>query len=598
MTVTPHVPIAPHLDPAELVRQAEQAFDGVMLIDQLVAATDDRALFVAWDIVLKRRVALRVHLRPDTKGRTWFERESELLASLDHPAIRVVFAAGRRGTWVYRMSKWIEGESLLDTVARGPRPIPSIIKLARDLLGAMDYAHAKRIVLRRVVPTSVMIDLNDRAVITDLRFANPCLDVAAPDTDPASQPFLAPEVRGGRPGEPAGDQYAAAALLYFAITGRPPALEPEQTVKPRELRPACPQVLERIVLRGLQRDAGKRYHTAHEMGDDLLSDLGDFELQATVSPPGGSATPEDARAWEKRLRRALGDDYELLRELGRGGFGRVFLVRDLALEREVALKVLHPVLTSDPAVVERFRREAMLAAQLAHPHIVSIYDIGGRAGLLWYTMAYVPGVSLATLVKSQGAMPVDRVVRLLRESLSALRHAHACGVIHRDLKPENILIQEGEGSVRITDFGLAMAFGGPGRYGGASSHSGTPEFAAPEQLLGERVDHRVDFYALACSAYFALTGRSPFGGGTVEAIIARQTVGGLPHLRDVRPDVSEALWAVLARAAARTPPKRFATAEAFWAALDDAVRPWWRRPARRLLSPLLGPLRPRTKENP
>ncbi|HXV87155.1 MAG TPA: serine/threonine-protein kinase, partial [Gemmatimonadales bacterium] len=195
-----------------------------------------------------------------------------------------------------------------------------------------------------------------------------------------------------------------------------------------------------------------------------------------------------------------------------------------------------------------------------------------------------------------GAVPLDRVVRLLRESLSALRHAHACGVIHRDLKPENILIQEGEGSVRITDFGLAMAFGGPGRFGGASSHSGTPEFAAPEQLLGERVDHRVDFYALACSAYYGLTGRSPFGGGTVEAVIARQTAGGLPDLRDIRPDVPEALMKVLARAAARTPAERFATAEAFWAALDDAVRPWWRRPARRLLSPLLGPLRPRAKE--
>lgn len=598
MTALPHVPIAPHLDPAELRRLAQEAFEGSLLIDELVAATDERALFVVWDSILKRRVALRVHLRPDTQGRTWFERESELLASLDHPAIRAVFAAGRRGTWVYRLSKWIEGESLQDTAARGPRPIPAILKLARDLLGALDYAHAKRIVLRRVVPTTVLIDLNDRAVITDLRFANSCLDVAAPDADPASQPFLAPEVRGGRPGEPAGDLYTAAALLYFAVTGRPPDLEPEQIVPPRTIRPACPQVLERIVLRGLQRDPGKRYHTAHEMGDDLLSDLGDFELQATVSPPGGAASPEDARAWEKRLRRALGDDYELLRELGRGGFGRVFLVRDLALEREVALKVLHPVLTSDPALVERFRREAMLAAQLAHPHIVSIYDIGGRAGLLWYTMAYVPGVSLAALVKTHGAVPVERMIRMLRESLSALQHAHAGGVIHRDLKPENILIQEGDGSVRITDFGLAMAFAGPGRYGGASSHSGTPEFAAPEQLLGERVDHRVDFYALACSAFFALTGRSPFGDGTVEAIIARQTVGGLPNLRDVRPDVSESVMAVLARAAARTPSERFATAESFWAALDDAERPWWRRPARRLLSPLLGPLRPHVKETP
>jgi serine/threonine-protein kinase len=203
-------------------------------------------------------------------------------------------------------------------------------------------------------------------------------------------------------------------------------------------------------------------------------------------------------------------------------------------------------------------------------------------------MAYVPGVSLAALVKSQGPLDVERVVRILLESLSALDHAHARGVIHRDLKPENILIQEGTGSVRITDFGLAMAFAGPGRYGGASSHSGTPEFAAPEQLLGERVDIRVDFYALACSAFFALAGRSPFGGGTVEAVLARQTVGGLPDLEGSRPDVPEALTKALRRAAARVPTERFPSAGPFATAVVDAGRPWWRRPASRLLAPFLG----------
>jgi serine/threonine-protein kinase len=181
---------------------------------------------------------------------------------------------------------------------------------------------------------------------------------------------------------------------------------------------------------------------------------------------------------------------------------------------------------------------------------------------------------------------VDRVVRVLLESLTALEHAHGRGVIHRDLKPENVLIQEGSGSVRMTDFGLAMALTGPGRYGGASSHSGTPEFAAPEQLLGERVDARVDFYALACSAFFALAGRSPFGGGTVEAIIARQTVSGMPDLRATRPDVPEALMHALSRATARAPEDRFTSAASFAAAVQDAVRPWWRRPVGRLLPSL------------
>ncbi len=572
-----HMLIAPEINPVELFQQAEVLFEGEYAPERLVQAADERALFLARDLVLKRRVALRAHLVPDTRGRAWFERETEVLAALDHPTVRPVYGAGYRGHWAFRVSKWIEGESLREAAERGPRPIPAVLQLARDLLSLLEYAHAQRLVLRRIVPSSIMLDLNDHAIVTDLRWANPCLDVAVPDADPRSQPFLAPEVRRGETAEPASDLYTAGALLYFAVTGREPAIDPEALMPPSSLREACPKALERIILRAVKSNPRDRYFTASEMGDDLLSDLGDYELQGTVSAPRGVWT-EDARAWEKRLRRALGDEYELLRELGTGGFGRVYLVRDLELEREEALKVLHPFLTSDPAVVERFRREAQLAAQLNHPHIVSIYDTGGRAGLSWYTMAYVDGVSLASLVKSEGPQPLGRVVRWLRQALSALQHAHAQGVVHRDLKPENVLIEKADGSVRITDFGLALAFQGQARYGGASSHSGTPEFAAPEQLLGEPVDHRADLYAVSTVAFFALTGVPPFGGGSIQSIVARQTLGHLPDVKAFRDDVSDPLLEVLAKGAARSPGDRFASATEYAAALYRSLQPWWARP--------------------
>src|SRR3989442_3431940 len=124
------------------------------------------------------------------------------------------------------------------------------------------------------------------------------------------------------------------------------------------------------------------------------------------------------------LSRSLADDYELLAELGTGGFGRVYRVRDLELERMVALKVLHPNLTEDPAVVERFRREAQLAARLDHPNIVKIYEIGGRGGLVWYTIELVDGPKLAPFVSRQGPPALGYVVPLLREALSAPAHAH------------------------------------------------------------------------------------------------------------------------------------------------------------------------------
>src|SRR5881628_2589057 len=183
--------------------------------------------------------------------------------------------------------------------------------------------------------------------------------------------------------------------------------------------------------------------------------------------------------------------------------------------------------------MERFRREAQLAGGLRHPSIVSIYDISSRAGLQWYTMELVPGTNLAQLVHKQGPLSVDQTVRLVDQGLSALEHAHALGLVHRDLKPENMLI-EPDGRLRITDFGLALALRGDGRYGGATSRSGTPQFASPEQLLGEKVTPRADLYSLSAVGYFALLGRPPFEGPTTEAILAKQTTNDLPPLHAAR----------------------------------------------------------------
>jgi serine/threonine-protein kinase len=311
-----------------------------------------------------------------------------------------------------------------------------------------------------------------------------------------------------------------------------------------------------------------RYLTAAEMLEDFASDAGSFETAAVAVAPGSVGDPEDNARWEKRLRRALGDDYELLSLMGTGGFGRVYRVRDLQLEREVALKVLQPLLTRDPEVVERFRREAQLAAGLSHPNIVNIYDIGGRSGLLWYTMELINGPSLAQLVEREGPLPLATVLRLLREALSALTHAHGSGLVHRDLKPENMLIDQ-TGSLQITDFGLALAL--RGRYGGATSQSGTPQFASPEQLLGERVDQRSDLYSLAAVAYYALLGTPPFSGLTVEQVLAKQTTNQLPTSRGRRDDVSEALDQVLERALSADVNRRYTSAVEFLQALNLAA---------------------------
>ena len=565
----------PAMIPDETIRRIELALGLRYRLDQTIALSAERHLFRAWDKQLKRSVSLRVNIDPTGGLRPWFFREAEAMARLDHPAIRHVYEAGIMGEVAYRIGNWIEGESLAEALGRGPRSIPSVLILARDLLGAIEHAHANGIIIRRIVPSGVLLSMAGRSIVTDLRFCNMVLPEIPATEHPSGTPFLAPEVRDGKAGDPAADIYTAGAILYLAVTGTTIPEDPTLIVPPRRLRGIVPAALERVILRALKPEPRTRYLTASEMLEDFTSAAGTFET-ATESLPSLSGELAEGPKWEARLRRALGDDYELLAQLGQGGFGRVYRVRDLHLEREVALKVLHPHLTQDAATVERFRREAQLAARLNHPNIVDIYDISGRSGLLWYTMEIVAGPNLAQLIGAEGPMPIDRVLRLLREALAALGHAHSLSLVHRDIKPENMLLEQ-DGSLRITDFGLALALRGAGRFGGATSQSGTPQFASPEQLLGERVDQRTDLYSLAAVACFALTGKAPFPGGTVEQILAKQTTDLIPDLAEECPELGEQLTAVLARALRNDVEARWASAGEFRSAIEEAVQKGLRR---------------------
>jgi serine/threonine-protein kinase len=553
-------------DPRIAFDRTREALGPRYHLERIVASSAERVLFEGRDEVLKRPVSIRINFYVDDAIRAWFMRESEALGRLDDPGILHVYDAGQVGDLAYRVGNWVEGEGLREAVQRGPRPIPMVLALARDLLGALEHAHLNGIIVRTVSPLSVLAGANGRATITDLRYCSYCLPAVPVHAAPPSLVFMAPETRDGSVGDPASDIYAVGAILYFAVTGQEPALDPSRIHPLTELRPTCPRGIERIVLRALQAVPTSRYFTA---------EAGTYD----IAPPaiGGTAVSanEDQARWEQRLRRALGDDYELLELLGTGGFGRVYRVRDLHLERLVALKVLHPWLTRDPSVVERFRREAQLAARLDHPNIVNIYDIGGRSGLIWYAMELVNGPSLAQLVERDGPLPLDRVLRLLREGLSALAHAHGFGLVHRDIKPENLLIA-GDGKLQITDFGLALAL--RGKFGGATSQSGTPQYASPEQLLGERVDQRSDLYSLAAVAYYALLGRPPFPGLTPEQILAKQTTDQLPDATARREDLSEDLEQVLDRALRANVDARYSSAAEFLQAVNRAADAGSREP--------------------
>ena len=276
-----------------------------------------------------------------------------------------------------------------------------------------------------------------------------------------------------------------------------------------------------------------------------------------------------------RLQAAVADRYRIERELGRGGMAIVFLAEDLKHRRLVALKVLEPDL-AHAIGPERFLKEIEIAAQLSHPHILSLHDSGEADGLLYYVMPYVEGESLRGRLDREKQLPLEDATQILEDVADALSHAHSLGVIHRDIKPENIMFQAGHAVV--ADFGIARAVDAAGgdRLTETGLAVGTPFYMSPEQASGTHdLDGRADLYSLACVAYEMLGGEPPFTGPTPQAVMARHSLDPVPSLRTLRSTVPEPTQAAIEKALAKVPADRFATPKAFADALtsETAVAP-------------------------
>jgi eukaryotic-like serine/threonine-protein kinase len=269
------------------------------------------------------------------------------------------------------------------------------------------------------------------------------------------------------------------------------------------------------------------------------------------------------------LRAGLQDRYAFERELGRGGMATVWLARDLRHDRPVALKVLHPDLAATLGP-ERFLREIRLAARLQHPHILSVYDSGETAGRLWFTMPYVEGESLRDRIRRERQLPVADAVRLTREAALALDFAHRRGAVHRDIKPENILLVDGQ--ALVADFGIARALGGTEeRLTETGLVVGTPAYMSPEQAAADKaLDARTDIYSLGIVLYEMLAGETPFTAPTAQAMMARRLLETPRPIREVRETVPEGVAQAVARALAKSPADRFATAAEFARALEES----------------------------
>jgi serine/threonine-protein kinase len=319
------------------------------------------------------------------------------------------------------------------------------------------------------------------------------------------------------------------------------------------------------------------------------------------------ATQLRREAFEARREAEEVGAYTLVRKLGEGGMGEVFLAEHRLLKRPCAVKFVRAEMAADRSAATRFEREVRAVTTLAHPNTVRVYDYG-RAddGSFYYVMEYLDGPTLDRLVRDRGPLPPGRAVYLLRQLCGALAEAHGLGLVHRDLKPSNVLVAKlgGQSDVaKLLDFGLVQdqaTDAGDGKLTRTGTVLGTPAYMCPEQAGGEPVDARGDVYSLGAMAYFVLAGNPPFEGTTVGKLLAAHLTQPPPDLRTTRPDLPVDLAAVVACCLAKSPADRYQTMADLDAALAACgcaggwsarhAADWWAAPA--------FPLRPRPSPTP
>jgi len=299
-----------------------------------------------------------------------------------------------------------------------------------------------------------------------------------------------------------------------------------------------------------------------------------YPLEQNLCPKDGSRLTKLKARPDALLGRVFEGRYEVRTSLGQGGMGTVYRGWQISVDREVAIKVIHPKLASDRIAVKRFLREARLSSRLSQPGIVNVYDFGQTDdGILYLVMELLRGHTLARELQSLVALPVKRVMTIALQLCDALDVAHAQGIIHRDLKPGNIVILDdppGRDLIKVLDFGLAKSL--VSDTSSVVTHSsaiiGTPLYMAPEQIEGKPADQRADLYALGCILYHALSGRPPFVADTVNQVLALHLEGAPEPLSA---NVPPALARTIEQLMQKDPAKRLASAAAARTGIEHAV---------------------------
>lgn len=303
----------------------------------------------------------------------------------------------------------------------------------------------------------------------------------------------------------------------------------------------------------------------------------EYPLSERFCPRDGTAL-RATNAQGDLLGSIIAERYHILKKLGEGGMGTVYLAEHVKMGRKAALKVMNPGMNQDADAIARFNREAANASRLSHPNICGIYDFGETPdGLIYLAMEFIEGVSLSDLIEKSGALTPARAAAIIHQSADALQVAHDVGIVHRDLKPDNIMItkaRDGSDSTKVVDFGIAKASSSDAqKVTKTGLVVGTPEYMSPEQLSGDKLDGRSDIYSLGLVAFNCLTGKLPFPSETAQEAMIMRLTDQPKTLAEMMPDRAwpEQLQAVLDKALTRDANERYASAAEFGRDMARAV---------------------------
>lgn len=517
-------------------------------------------------------VALKV-LKPDySEDREYlrrFIREAQASIELDHPHIVRAYEVGVSGDYYYYSMEYVQGYTVRELLDEQPLPEAKTIEYAIQIASALDYAAEHHLVHRDIKPENIMIDMNSgTAKLCDLGIAKRLdqdFSLTQPGMAVGTPYYISPEQARGNTVDTRSDIYSLGATLYHMVMGEVPFDGDSATQillqhVTAEVPMACQkkadvsQRFSEIMAKMMAKAPESRYQTPGELSSDLSS----FQQ-------GGQSSEKDEQDFEgSETHRGEGIDspiesYDVHRVLGQGAMGIVYEANQVGSPVRVALKVLLPHVAQDKEFLRRFILEAQATMEFDHPNIVKAYDVGVSGDYFYYSMEWVEGTSVKSVMEDHGGLlPVELALDIAHQIGEALCYAYEKTVVHRDIKPENIMFTT-EGIAKLCDLGIAKQLSNDKGLTQPGMAVGSPYYIAPEQARGQKVDCRTDLYSLGATLFHMVTGTVPFEGYTAAAVMAKHVREAVPNPLDRKADLPYDVAAMIVKMMQKKPEDRFDT---------------------------------------